>query len=306
MHLATIFDAYVMNPQPRVNLVAHSSPALHLIKSHSTEPSRAAGLGCALFPGYGGAVDVEQIDGPDPLLNKRYRALMDASGVKLLFGAWRYGVIDEHLQGDLPLFDMLNVRYFLGYAGTKLEPAPSLKKIASLDLDVFESDRVWPRAYFTDRLVAYEHETEFTDLLKKSDRTPFAGIPKEELNNRAELAKLTDASMPSSNRKVTPATDYVFTNNTTSFKINAPGPGVIVLTEAYVPEDFQVRLDGKPANYFRVNSAFKGLFVPKTGNYLVSYAYWPRYLTLSLWVAGAGIALFLGWALLLLKAENYK
>jgi hypothetical protein len=306
MHLATPFDAYVMNPQRRVDLIADSSPALQLIKNHSTEPARSAGLDSAFFPGYGGAVGVEQIDGPDPLLNKHYRALMDASGVKLLFATWRYGVIDEHLQGDLPLFDMLNVRYFLGYMGMKIEPAPSLRKVASLDLDVFESERVWPRAFFTDGLVAYEHEAEFIDLLKKSDGTPFAGIPKEELDNQTGLAKLAGTSMPPSNRRTTPATDYVFTNNTTSFKINAPGPGVIVLTEAYVPEDFQVRLNGKPANYFRVNSAFKGLFVPKAGNYVVSYTYWPRYLTLSFWVAGAGVAMFLGWGLLLLKAENYK
>jgi hypothetical protein len=304
MHLATPFDAYVMNPQRRVNLVADSSPALKLIKSHAAEPSRSAGLDSTFFPGYGGAVGVEQIDGPDPLLNKRYRALMDASGVKLLFGASRSGVIDEHLQGDLPLFDMLNVRYFLGYVGTKIEPVPSLTKVASLDLDIFESERVWPRAFFTDRLVAYEHEEEFIDLLKKSDG-PFAGIPREELDKQTELAKLAGPSTPSSNRKAAPATHYVLTNNTTSFKINAAGPGVIVLTEAYVPEDFQVRLNGKPANYFRVNSAFKGLFVQDAGDYVVSYAYWPRYLTLSLWIAAAGVATLLGWASLLLKAETF-
>ena len=93
MHLATPFDAFVMNPQRRVNLVADSSPALKLIKSHAAEPARSAGLDSAFFPGYGGAVGVEQIDGPDPLLNKHYRALMDASGVKTALcylAIWRY------------------------------------------------------------------------------------------------------------------------------------------------------------------------------------------------------------------------
>ena len=305
MHLATPFDAYVMNPQRRVNLVADSSPALRLVKTHAAEPSRSAGLDSAFFPGYGGAVGVEQIDGPDPLLNKHYRALMSASGIKLLFGSWRFGIDHESLSTNLPLFNMLNVRYFLGDAGMESEPVVSLSKIASLDLDVFESERVWPRAFFTDRLVAYEHEEEFIDLLKKSDGTPFAGIPKEELDNQTELAKLAGTATPSSNRKATPATDYVFTNNTTSFKINAAGPGVIVLTEAYVPEDFQVRVNGKPANYFRVNSAFKGLFVQDAGDYVVSFAYWPRYLTLSLWIAGAGLAMLLGWLLFLLKTDAF-
>ena len=246
------------------------------------------------------------MDGPDPILNKHYRGLMDVSGVWLIFGSWRVWVVANQLALEPLLFNMLNVRYYLGYMGPNVTPAPSLKKIASLDLDVYESEHVWPRAFFTDGLVTYEHETEFIDLLKKSNGTPFAGIPKEELNKQTELAKLAGTSMPPSNRKTTPATDYVFTNNTTSFKINAAGPGVIVLTEAYVPEDFQVRLNGKRTNYFRVNSAFKGLFVQDAGSYVVSYAYWPRYLTLSLWIASAGLAILLGWALLQLKAENYK
>jgi len=199
---------------------------------------------------------------------------------------------------------MLNVRYFLGDAGMKGEPVLSLSKIASLDLDVFESKNVWPRAFFTDRLVTYEREEEFIDLLKKSDGTPLAGIPKEALDNQTELAKFMGAPTPPSNRKATPATNYVLTNNTTSFKVNAAGPGVIVLTEAYVPDDFQVRLNGKPANYFRVNSAFKGLFVPDAGDYLVSFAYWPRYLTLSLWIAALGSAIFLGWAAFLLRMKT--
>jgi hypothetical protein len=305
MHLASPFDAYVMNPQRRVNLLADSSPALRLVKTYAAEPSRTAGLDSAFFPGYGGAVGVEQIDGPDPLLNKRYRALMSASGVKLIFGSWRFGINHEFLSNNLPLSNMLNVRYFLGEPGMESEPVASLNKIASLDLDVFESERVWPRAFFTDRLLAYEHEEEFIELLKRSDGTPFGGIPKEELDNQRELSTFIGAATPLGNRKAIPATDYALTSNTTSFKITATGPGVIVLTEAYVPGDFQVRVNGKPANYFRVNSAFKGLFVQEAGDYDVSFAYWPRYLTLSLWIAGAGLAILLGWLSFLLKTDAF-
>jgi hypothetical protein len=246
---------------------------------------------------------VEQIDGPDPLLNKNYRALMGAAGIKLLFGSWRFGISHEFLGTNLPLLNMLNVRYFLGDAAAESKPVLSLNKIASLDLDVFESERVWPRAFFTDRLAVYKQEKEFIELLRKSDGTPFGGIPKEELSEQRELSRFTSGVAPSSGRKAIAATDYVLTNNTTSFKVHAPGPGVIVLTEAYVPGDFQARINGKPANYFRVNSAFKGLFVQEAGEYNVSFAYWPRYLTLSLWIAGAGLATLLGWLLFLPKTE---
>jgi hypothetical protein len=302
MHLASPFDAYVMNPQRRVNLVADSSPALKLVKTHAPEPSRSAGLDSAFFPGYGGAVGVEQVDGPDPLLNKHYRALMSASGVKLVFGSWRFGIDHGFVSTNLSLLNMLNVRYFLGDPGMESEPVVSLNKIASLDLDVFESERVWPRAFFTDRLHVYEQEVGFIDLLRKSDGTPFGGIPKEALENQTELSTFIGATAPGTGTSI-PATDYVLTSNTTSFKVNATGPGVIVLTEAYVPGDFQVRVNGKPANYFRVNSAFKGLFIPAAGNYDVSFAYWPRYLTLSFWMAGAGLAVLLGWLVFLLKKD---
>lgn len=266
MHLATPFDPYVMNPHRRVNLTADSSDALKLIKTRTSEPSRSVGLDWALFPGYGGAVEIEQMDGPDPVLNKHYRALIAASGARLIFESWRVWVVAEQLAAEPALFNMLNVRYYLGYVGPHVTLAPSFKKIASLDLDVYESERVWPRAFFTDRLVTYEKDAEFIDLLKKGDGTPFAGLPKQEMENQKELSRFTDAATASTNGKATPATDYVFTNNTTSFKVNATGPGMIVLTEAYVPGDFQARVNGKAANYFRVNSAFKGLFVQEAGD----------------------------------------
>ena len=301
MHLATPFDAYIMNPQRRVNLIADSSAALRLVKTRTAEPSRSVGFDSALFPGYGGAVDIEQMDGPDAILNKHYRALMDLSGAKLLFSSWRVGVVEDQLALEPLLFNMLNVRYYLGYVGPDVAFAPSLRKIASLDMDVYESEHVWPRAFFTDGLATYEEEPQFIELLKKGDGAPFAAVSNEELGKRKELTELASNTVPSASRQVTPARDYVFTSNTTSFKVAASRSGVVVLTEAFVPGDFQVRLNGKPADYFRVNSAFKGLFVPKAGDYTVSYAYWPHYFTPSLLVAGAGVTVLLCWLAIMTK-----
>jgi hypothetical protein len=301
MHLSTPFDAYVMNPQRRVNLVADSSAALRLIKSRTAEPSRSTGLDSAFSPGYGGAVDLEQIDGPDPILPRHYRALIDASGAKLLLGSWRVGVSADLLRSEPLLFNMLNVRYYLGDVGPKVELAPSVKKIASLDLDVYESERVWPRAFFTDRLAEYRQEAEFVELIRKGDGVPFAAVAREDLVQRKELTDLVGNSALTESRQVMPARDYILTSNTTSFTVTAPGPGVVVLTEAFVPGDFQLRLNGKPADYFRVNSAFKGLFVDKAGDYTISYSYWPRYFTFSLIAAAAGLAALLGWLAIMAK-----
>ena len=294
MHLITPFDGYVMNPQARTKLAGNSSPALGLIHTRATEPSRAAGLGYNLFPGYGGAIGVEQIDGADPLLNKHYRALMDAYGARLLFSSRNEGVIDNQLEADLPLFDMLNLRYFLGYAGNR-ETIPSLRKIAALDLDVYESTRVWSRAFFSDRLFAYGEEEEFVRQLKTGPGLPFAAIAKHELELRPELRGLATPRDANATPVIVPATHYALTSNTTSFRVTAPGPGVVVLIEPYVEGDFQLKMNGRPADYFRVNSAFRGVFLPAAGEYQFCFSYWPRHLTISLWISAFGILLLSWW-----------
>ena len=71
---------------------------------------------------------------------------MNAAGIKLLFRIWRYEISPERLVADLPLFNMLNLRYILAPATTPLAQVPELKNIASLDLNIYESEHVWPRA----------------------------------------------------------------------------------------------------------------------------------------------------------------
>jgi hypothetical protein len=304
MHLTTPFDAYVMNPKQRTQLIADSSPALALIRSQASEPSRTAGFNYNFFPGYGGAVGVEQIDSANALFNKHYRALIDACGARLPFGSMNGGKIDDQLGADLPLFDMLNVRYFLGDAGTKSAALPSLKKIAALDLDVYESTTVWSRAFFSDRLIPYDAEQDFVRLLKSGPGSPFAAVARDELDSQPELRGLATTSRTDAAPMIVPARHYALTSNTTSFKVTAPGPGVVVLTEPYVEGDFQLTLNGKASSYFRVNSAFRGVFLPGPGEYDFSFRYWPRYFTISLWLSGFGMLLLASWLVILVRTSN--
>jgi len=46
--------------------------------------------------------------------------------------------------------------------------------------------------------------------------------------------------------------------------------------------------NGRPAAYFRVNHAFRGVHLPAAGTYTISYDYWPQFLTLALWLGLAG------------------
>jgi hypothetical protein len=295
MHVITPFDTHVINPHQRTNLLADSSGAVRLLKSSAFEPFRSVGLKYNFFPGYGSVLGIEQIDGADPLLNKHYKTLIDASGIKLPFASTTEGELGNDVAEHLPLLDMLNVRYVLGYADGADEITSGLKKIGSFDLDVYESAKVWPRAFFTDRVITYKAESAFIQLLKEGDGRPFAAVPETELEGVSELRSLTSEAQPAPTRQIVPASDYALTTNTTSFKVKTPGPGIVVLTEPYIEGEFRLRVNGQPANYFRINSAFRGVFMPAAGEYQFCYAYWPRHFTISLVVSGFGLASFLLW-----------
>ena len=59
-----------------------------------------------------------------------------------------------------------------------------------------------------------------------------------------------------------------------------------VLTEAYLTDDFIVRMNGIRGGYFRVNHAFCGVKIPAAGTYVISFSHWPKHFTISLWLAG--------------------
>ena len=76
----------------------------------------------------------------------------------------------------------------------------------------------------------------------------------------------------------------------------APRAGVIVLQEAWLPDSFRVTVNGRPAKYFRVNHAFKGVAVGAGGTYRVTFTYRPPHWTLALLLTGAGTALLVAGA----------
>lgn len=58
--------------------------------------------------------------------------------------------------------------------------------------------------------------------------------------------------------------------------------------------------------YFRINAAFKSLFVEKAGDYTISYAYGPSYFTLSVLVGGAGVTALLCWLTIMTRGGSRR
>lgn len=294
LHLETgspKIDDYVVNPWPRTDFQAPSA-AMDLVQN---QPGvfRTVGFGSVLFPGVNGMLGVESIYGPDPLANPYYHELLASAGVRQEW-SWRWIVERTNLR-PLPLYRMLNVRYLLDMP-PRTPPETNAIRRPPLDLDVSRNEGDWPRAFFVSALGRYERLDQFLELLHQADSHPFAA------------AQIDDGTVPAMDQTVAetpasavPARDYRLTNNTTTFAIDAPAAGVAVLTEAYVPGDFRVTLNGAPADYFRVNHAFRGVRIPGPGTYIVSYSYWPRHFTLSLVMAGIGSLILVAWMVTTLR-----
>ena len=291
MHEQTPFDFYVVNPPPRGDLLVRS-PAVELIKARqAVEPGRVAGFDGNLFSGFNAAVGLEGINGPDALMNPRYRDLVEAAGLHTF---WDWGV--EARRETLPqlgrVYDFFNVRHFLGTAGD-VRPTPGLLAVAEGDLRVFANPTAWPRAFFTDRLARYDGTAKnFVELIHSGDGRPFAAADATTLAAHPALHRIAE-DLPA--RVCVAARDYRLLSNTTTFRVAAPGPGLVVLGEAWVNDDFRVTVNGAPQTVIRVNHLFKAVTVDGPGDIEVTFHYWPRHLTASLWAAAAGAVLLLAW-----------
>ena len=280
----SFFNAYAFVPGLRTDLHAPSAGA-QFLDAQRREPGRVAGWGNTLFPSYNTALRWESLYGVDAVRNPFYQELAIEFGMRRVW-VWDWFTKAEEAPDLLPGHDLMNVTH---YVADHKEPAVAfagLNLLKQLDLDVYESPTAWPRAFFTDRLGTYTTPLDFAKQVRGGDRRPFAAIQ----TGQTDAPKLP---ADHATRTVRPATNYLLTSNDTSFVIDAPGPGIAVLAEAYYAEDFQVTVDGKPAPYFRVNHSFKGVAIASAGRHEITFAYWPQYFTLALRMSAAGLLLLL-------------
>jgi hypothetical protein len=166
-----------------------------------------------------------------------------------------------------------------------------LQMVVDLDMKVWERQSAWPRAFFVNQVAKYDTPAVLADFMKESDGLPLAAL-------------LGDQVIPPvANRQVVPAGAYMITSNSTTFDIAAPSSGVIVLTEANLPGHVRAIVNGKPAEVFTVNHAFRGVNVPGPGQYTVRFIYRPTTWRLSWSLAIAG-CLLLGLLVYLVRRLN--
>ena len=290
LHKDAAFPLYTVRTPERVNLQGVST-AVEFVKKSSDKPFRVIGYLNDMIAGWQGVYGLEGTCGADALVNPYYRQYMDIAGVARIWD-WRYIVQQSDVERTRPFMDALNVRYYMVYYEESRPEISVMPRVHSSDMDVYESPTVWPRAFFTDRLAVYDDPQQFGAWIRSSGGKPLAAVQRGDV---ASLGAAAGLSGDLASRQVRPADHYALTTNDTSFSVEATGPGVIVLTEAYEKDNFRVTLNGAPVPYLRVNHAFKGIAVDHAGTYQVRFEYRPRRLTTALALSWAGMgALGLG------------
>jgi hypothetical protein len=278
------FSDYIVRPAKRTELL-EESPTINAILARRGTPARVIGFHNDLLPGWSIVYGIEGISGPDALMNPYYREFMDTAGVTRIWD-WRYIVEPPEVAKLKTVFDLLNVRFYLGYHMGTTRPGNEVEEIVSSDMDAFESKTAWPRAFFTDGVAIYGDVAQYCSWIKAGDGRPFAGIQDRDW---VDLSPVPRVSGDLATRRISAAKNYKLTTNSTSFTVSAPGPGFIVLTEAYEKGNFRATLNGRPVPYIRVNHAFKGIYVDAAGDYDVRFVYWPQGLSLALGLSAFGL-----------------
>lgn len=288
----TRFSPYAFVPGLRTDLHA-SSPGIAAVDAQrrDTPPGRVVGWGNTLYPSYNAALRWEGLYGVDAVRSREYQELALEFDLQRIWN-WDWRNLPEDAPRIVPGHDLINVTL---YVADHAEPARAYPGVELLrqttDLDLYTSPTAWPRAFFTDRIATYSTPREFATRILQGERRPFAAVQ----------ATQTDAptlSADLASRTIVSATGYHFTNNNTSFVVDAPSAGLVVLAETYYPDDFRVTLDGRPVPYFRVNHTFKAVAIPTAGRHEITFAYWPQHFTLALWLGAAGAVFLLagfGW-----------
>ena len=296
-HTGVGYEGRVVAPAARADFNAKSPAIAALRADKKNEPSRTVGFQGNFFPGWNDVYRIEGINGPDALINPYYRELIEACEFVRIWD-WRIYQEFSTFAPLRPFYDFLNVRYYFDYKSNQSLLGAVLSKVLIGDLDLYRSETTWPRAFFTDRLATYVTAKDFAKLITSGDGRPFAAM------QTSDPALRSDIPPALATRTIVPASNYHLTTNTTGFDIEATGPGLVALTEAWLPHDFRVTLDGQRVPYLRLNHAFKGVFIPAAGHHHLEFTYRPQRFTLSLNLAALGLGLLGLSAWLVRRAEK--
>jgi hypothetical protein len=282
------FDEILIQPRARADLDEPSPAITALLARDTAQPYRVAPIELVLFSGTQALWGLEAISGPDALRLPRIEAITDVTLVERTSWGWLTVLHAPTIDTVRGFLDMVNVRYLVTRAD---RVPPGLRVVPQSGADqllVLERPTAWPRAFFVDGVERHDSVAVLGERIRGATG-PFASVASDDVQAVSQL--------PETASVVTPAESYRLTPNTTTFNVRSTGPGLAVLSEAFVELDFQATLNGRPTSYLPVNHALKGVVVPGAGNWTITFTYRPRWWHLSWALAGAGVVVLVGFVL---------
>lgn len=209
-------------------------------------------------------------NGYDPLVSDVYQRLLDAS----------------HYNPTSPIAQLLGVRYVISdkpYEWSKLSGIESLSLRSQDDgWYIYESANALPRAFVTSTFqVVSEDETARQTLASRE-----AGhIP-------TIVSQAPSCTSAENDASLVPANITLYSPNSVDILTSSEQAGILVLTDSYDP-NWTVSVDSTPATLLRVDTALRGVCVPK-GEHQVHFEYQPKAFFTGVIISG------IGWAAMIL------
>ena len=274
----------LMLPGRRVVLNAPSQ-AIDEIQADKSDPFRVVGMQWNLFGNYSAVYGLEDIRSCAPLSNGEFINLIRKfPGVELRKG-WIIEVVAPF--AAQPLLNLLNVKYLLMPPRVVLQEGLNFRLKDRSDFGIEENLEVWPRAFFSDKVVSSSSTEEFIQQLLENGKQPFIAMTPEEIEKQPGLRQLETAKKAT----ISAATNYRLLPNSTAFDVHAASAGIVCLAEGQA-RDFIARANSEPKEVLTINRAFKGVYLDKPGDYHLEFVYRPRYWRLAgtlFWIATGSI-----------------
>ncbi|NWG21755.1 MAG: YfhO family protein [Chloroflexi bacterium] len=174
------------------------------------------------------------------------------------------------------LLDLMNVRYIATRRPLEsgMGLAPLTLELRDGDLALYGNDQALPRAYTASAYVPATRRT-------AEDATFAAGFdPQRAVVLEGDPGFASDTPAP-----ITAATIVAYEPDRVILETHVTRPAILVLADAYDP-DWQVTVNGAPAQLLRANAMFRAVAVP-AGQSQVAFVYRPRQVV---WGAGVSLA----------------
>lgn len=273
------------------DLVFPSTPGIEFLQS-DPELFRMTGLDLVFLPNTPSVYGLQSIAGHDPLAPDRYRQALRRIDPNARFGVrgtWLQLSV-ETTDFSSPLLDLLNVKYLADEPGAPHDDRITadgtwVRAYEGPDLTIYENAEVLPRALLVSQAEVVADPAVILDRLASGELDP----------RRLALVEET-LPHPLSGIEGSHPQPEIVTYEATRVVVRAqtPEPALLVLGEMDAP-GWQATLDGQPADVYRANYLFRGVFLP-AGSHEVTFTYRPRpYLLGQVVRLGGVLVLVLGW-----------